>query len=196
MTTIDQTAFNKLEAEGRLLNAVLKAPTKTDGRFGFRGDFALKFTPSLADEKRPPEISAEQVHAIGEVGDNGFPFIAAYLHSFEYLQMMVDVLGDTLKPDGKYFMFCNNMDLSSKYQISHGGAVFYVFPIDEATVYNETLELLNIERNDLKKQNAAGKLDAIYDAVQGYNASFDKITYQEGLKLMKPVRNKNENRPV
>ena len=196
MTTIDQTAFNKLEIQGRLLNAVLKAPTQTDGRFAFRGDFALKFAPSFADEKRPPEISAEQVHAVGEAGDNGFPYIAAYLHSFEYLQMMVDVLGDALKPDGKYFMFCNNLDLSSKYQVAHGGAVFYVFPIDEATVYNETLELLNIERTDLKKLNSAAKLDAIYDAVKDYAASFDKISYEEGLQLMKPVRNKNENRPV
>ena len=196
MTTIDQTAFNKLEAEGRLLNAMLKAPTQKDGRFGFRGEFALKFAPSLADEKRPPEISAEQVHAVGEAGDDGFSFISAYLHSFEYLQMMVDVLGGALKPDGKYFMFCNNIDLSSKYQVPHGDTVFYVLPIDEATVYNETLELLNIERNDLKKLNTGGKLDAIYDAARNYSDSFEKISYEDGLKVMKPVRNKNENRPV
>jgi len=43
MTAIAQTGFSRLESEGRLLNAVLKAPTRAAGRFGFRGDLALKF---------------------------------------------------------------------------------------------------------------------------------------------------------
>lgn len=196
MTTIDQTAFTRLETEGRLLNAVLKAPTGKAGRFGFRGDFALKFSPNFADEKRPPEITAEQVLAMAQAGENTFPFIAAYLHSFEYLQLVVEVLGDALKPAGKYFMFCNNIDIAARYQVAHGGATFYVLPIDEATVYNEMLELLNIERNDLKKLDTAGKLDAIYDAAMGFDKTFDRISFDEGLKVMKPVRNKNENRPV
>src|SRR5271167_2087117 len=60
-TTIDKTALGRLEREGRLLNAVLKSPTKKPGRFGFRGDIALKFQPQFADEKRPPDFSIEQV---------------------------------------------------------------------------------------------------------------------------------------
>ena len=41
--TIEKTALGRLDREGRLLNAVLKSPTKKPGRFGFRGDIALKF---------------------------------------------------------------------------------------------------------------------------------------------------------
>ena len=40
MTDIEQTGFARLETEGRLYNAVLKAPTKAQGRFGFRGDIS------------------------------------------------------------------------------------------------------------------------------------------------------------
>jgi hypothetical protein len=54
MTTIAQTALGRLEAEGRLLNSVLKGPTKKAGRIGFRGDIALKFAAKFADEARPP----------------------------------------------------------------------------------------------------------------------------------------------
>jgi hypothetical protein len=77
-----------------------------------------------------------------------------------------------------------------------GGIPFYVLPIDEATVYNELLELLYIERNDLKKLDTAGKLDAIADKALKFTDAFQQITFEEGLKRMGPVRNPNENRPV
>jgi hypothetical protein len=74
--------------------------------------------------------------------------------------------------------------------------MFYVLPIDEATVYNELLDLLYLEKNELKKLDTAAKLDAIADAAMKFDVTFDMITYSEGLELMGPVRNPNENRPV
>src|SRR5208282_2809284 len=69
-TTIDKTALGRLDREGRLLNAVLKSPTKKPGRFGFRGDIALKFQSQPADAKRPPEFSIEQVLTIAQEGES------------------------------------------------------------------------------------------------------------------------------
>lgn len=196
MTTIDKTAFGKLEAEKRLQNPVLKEATKKPGRFGFRGELALKFGEQLADEARPPEITCDQVMAFAQEGEKGIPFFTGYLLSFGYLDMLVDALGDTLMPDGKYFIFCNNIDLLKKYTVKMGGATFYILPIDEATVYNELLELLRLEKNDLKKLDTAAKLDAVAEKALKFTASYPEITYEEGLKLMGPVRNPNENRPV
>jgi hypothetical protein len=51
---IDDTAFARLDTEGRLLNPLLKGPTSKFGRVGFRGELALRFAPKLADEARPP----------------------------------------------------------------------------------------------------------------------------------------------
>lgn len=196
MTTIDQTAFGKLDAEKRLQNPVLKETTKKPGRFGFRGELAIKFSPQLADEARPPETTCDQVLAIANEGEKGIPFFAGYLLSFGYLDLVVEALGDTLQPDGKYFLFCNNIDLLKKYQVNMGGATFYILPLDEATVYNELLELLKLEKGDLKKLDTATKLDVIADKALKFSANYPVITYEEGLKLMGPVRNPNENRPV
>jgi len=196
MTTIEQTAFARLEAEKRLQNPVLKEATKKHGRFGFRGEIAIKFADQVADEARPPEVSAAQVMAIANAGEKSIPFLAGYLLSFGYLNMLVDALGETLQPDGKYFVFCNNIDLLKKYQVNMGGATFYILPLDEATVYNELLELLRIEKNDLKKLDTASKLDAVADKALKFTANYPVITFEEGLKLMGPVRNPNENRPV
>jgi hypothetical protein len=196
MISIQQTAFGRLDTEGRLLNAVLKAPTRSTGRFGFRGDLALKFAPKLADEARPPELAVQQVLAISHAGESSIRFLAAYLLSFEYLKTVAEVLGGALSPEGKYFAYCNNIDLSSKYKVKIGDITFYVLPIDEATVYNEILELLYIERNDLKKLDTAAKLDVIADRALQFSADFEEISYEEGLRRMGPVRNPNENRPV
>lgn len=193
---LDDTAFARLEKEGRLLNPVLKAPTHKFGRVGFRGELALRFAPKLADEARPPELTCDQAMAIAAAGERHLPFFAGYLLSFEHLKDVAEVLGDTLSAGGKYFLFCNNIDLSKKYQVPYKGAMFYVLPIDESTVYNELLNLLYLEKNDLKKKDTAGKLDAVADAALKFDITFDTITYSEGLELMGPVRNPNENRPV
>lgn len=190
------TAFARLQSEGRLLNAVLKGPTHKPGRVGFRGELALRFAAKLADEARPPELTCDQVIAVAQAGDPKLPFFAGYLLSFEPLKDVAEVLGDTLGAGGKYFLFCNNIDLSKKYQVPLRGAMFYVLPIDEATVYNELLELLYLEKNELKKLDTAGKTDRVADAALKFDITFDTITYEEGLKLMGPVRNPNENRPV
>ncbi|WP_119157046.1 hypothetical protein [Caldimonas tepidiphila] len=195
-TAIEDTAFARLQREGRLLNPVLKAPTRKPGRFGFRGELALRFAPKLADEARPPELSCDQVIAVAQAGDAKLPFFAGYLLSFEHLKDVAEVLGDTLSPEGRYFLFCNNIDLSKKYRVAWGEATFHVLPIDEATVYNELLELLYLEKNDLKKLDTAGKTDAVADAALKFEAGFEPLSYEDGLKLMGPVRNPNENRPV
>lgn len=196
MTTLEQTAFARLDTEKRLQNPVLKEATKKAGRFGFRGEIAIKFAPQVADEARPPEVTAGQVMAIANADEKGIPFFTGYLLSFGYLDMLVEALGDTLMPDGKYFLFCNNIDLLKKYQVNMGGATFFILPISESTVYNELLELLRLEKGDLKKLDTAAKLDVVADKALTFTASYPVITYEEGLKLMGPVRNPNENRPV
>lgn len=194
--TIQDTALSRLEAEGRLLNSVLKAPTHKPGRFGFRGDIALKFQAKMADEARPPELTSDQVIAVAHQGEAHLAFMAGFLLSFESIALLAEVLGDALSPKGKYFLFVDNIDISKKYEVDYGGATFYVLPIDESTVYNELLQLLYIEKNELKKLDTAGKTDAVADKALAFSQSFPKLSYEEGVKIMGPVRNIYENRPV
>ncbi|MFH0301770.1 hypothetical protein AAFX91_32135 [Bradyrhizobium sp. 31Argb] len=196
MTAIENTALGRLEKEGRLLNPIFKGGTTKRGRFGFRGDIALKFQAQVADEKRPPHYSIEQVLTVVQVGENIIPVLAGYLHCFAYLADVANVLESALSPDGSYFMFCNNIDLLAKYRIKLAGITFNVLPCDESTVWKEMMDLVGVDKNDIKKLDAPGKLDYLLDAAKDVDASYDEISYEEGLKRMEPVRNRNENRPV
>ncbi|MEW6037792.1 MAG: hypothetical protein AB1648_06045 [Pseudomonadota bacterium] len=195
MTTISETPLASLESENRLLSPVFKGATAQPGVFGFRGMIALKFAQQVSDEARPPEIKFDQVMTVAKAGESTLPFLAGVALSLEHLDLLMDVLGDKLSPAGKYFFFAGNLDISKRYQITHRGATFWVLPLDEATVYNELLELFRIEKNDLKKLDTAGKLVAVADAAAGFDEKFEVIGFEEGLKIMGPIRIP-DNRPV
>jgi hypothetical protein len=194
--TIDQTVLDKLDKGGRLLNAVLRAPTPRPGRFGFRGDIALEFQPQLADEKRPPEFSLEQVLTFAEAGAPTLPVLVGYLHSFAYLEKLAEVLQPILSPTGLYILFCNNIDILAKYRVKIGEITFVVLPLDESTVWKEMLDLTGVDKNDIKKMGTAEKLDHVLDAALRTKVEGEAITFEQGLERMGPVRNRNENRPV
>lgn len=196
MTAIENTAFARLNTEKRLINAVHKGPTKKAGRYGFRGEIALKFQAQLADEARPPELALTQVTASAKEGEPTLEFLTGFLWSFEHIKDVAEVLSGLLAPKGKYILWVNNIDLLAKFKVPYGETTFYVLPLDEATAYNETLELLNIDRNDLKKLDTIGKLDAVVDVALGFDSAFKEISYEDGLKIMGPVKDPGENRPV
>lgn len=195
MTQITDTPFAKLDAEGRLLSPVFKGATTKPGRFGFRGEIALEFQKAMADEKRPPEIKLDQVMMVASAGEATIPFLAGFAPSLAHLKLLCEVLGDKLSQSGKYFFFAGNLDISKKYQIAYGGATFWVMPLDEATVYNELLDMFRMEKSTLKKLETGGKLDAIADKAASFSEKWTAISFDEGLKIMGPIKIR-ENRPV
>jgi hypothetical protein len=181
-----------LEQQKRLLSPIYKgALSKADE--GFRGEIALKFAAQLADEARPPEIAATQ--AMFSATGGKFDFIACELDSLAYMEDLRNVLGGFLKPDGQYFVFAGNVDISKKYGITLEGIPFNVLPLDEATVYNELLDLIGLERNDLKKLDTAQKLDKITVAAAKFKGKFPAVSFEQGKQEMGPIRIP-ENRPV
>lgn len=195
MTKITETALADLDAAKRLLSPVHKDVTPTPGRFGFRGELALKFAEQFADEARPPEVKCDQVMTVADVGASTIPFFTGFVQSFEHLQLLAEVLGEKLSADGKYFLFCGNIDISRRYQVAYGGASFHILPLDEATVYNELLDLFGIERSDLKRLDTGAKVDKIAKAAAGFKQTWPSISFEEGLKVMGPIKVR-ENRPV
>lgn len=195
MTSITETPFADLDTEGRLLSPVYKGALAKPGSFGFRGEIALKFQVALADEKRPPELKFDQVMAVAEAGAPTISFLAGVAPSLKHLKLLCEVMGDKLSASGKYFFFASNLDIAQRFQIVYGGATFWVLPLDEATVYNELLDLFYIERGDLKKLDTAGKLSAVANGAAKFNAKFKEISFDEGLKVMGPLKVR-ENRPV
>ena len=182
-----------LDQQKRLQSPVFKGFLAKTSQDGFRGEIALKFAQQLADEARPPEVAAFQLIMAGAA--DKLDFLTCEVLSLEHLQLITEVLGAYLKPTGKYFIFAGNVDISKKYLIEMNSIPFYVLPLDEATVYNETLELFRLERSELKRLETSDKISAIAEASVYFTEKFPQITFEQGLKEMGPIR-VPENRPV
>lgn len=179
--------------EGKLLSPTFSGPTQKANRFGFRGELGLKFPPSVAGEKRPPEIKADQVIFAAE-GEQ-VVFLTLHLDSLGHLDLVRETFGSALTAGGKYFIFAGNVDISKKYQLDLDGITFYVLPLDEATVYNELLDLLYLDRGDMKRLAGEAKIDAIVQAAQSGPSGFPATPYAQALAEMGPVK-VADNRPV
>ena len=179
--------------EGKLLSPTFSGPTTKTNRYGFRGELGLKFPPSLAGEKRPPEIKADQV--IFAVEGDALAFLSLHVASLAHLDLVRETFGSALTPAGKYFIFAGNVDISKKFMVELDGVSFHVLPLDEATVYNEVLDLLYLEKGDLKKLSNEAKIDAIVDAAATSRCGFGVTPYAQALAEMGPVKVAT-NRPV
>jgi len=175
MSSIDTTAFQRLEAEGRLLKPTLKAPTQHAGRFGFRGEIALALDPP---------VTLEATFATSEGDDPALSFLAGSLANYTQLPALVEALGANVKPDGKYFIFVGDLDRASRYQVSFADVSLYVMPIDGTSVYNELIDSLYLDKTRMKKFSTAEKLDTIADGAAKFDTAYEKITYDEGLKRL------------
>ncbi|WP_159731387.1 hypothetical protein [Methylosinus sp. Ce-a6] len=175
MTSIETTAFQRLEAEGRLLKPSHKGATHRAGRFGFRGEIAVTLDPPLA---------LAGVHATAEEGEAALSFLAGSLASYRELPALVEALGASVKPEGKYFVYVSDLDRASRYQIGFDGVPLYVLPIDDTSVYNELIELLYLDKTKMKKYDTAEKIDTLADGAAKYDQRFEAISYEEGLKRL------------
>lgn len=172
MTSIEQTAFAALEAQGRLVQPALKAATHKPGRFGFRGSLMVS-----AD----PEIELKNVFAVAEESQPTLSMVIGDLASFHHVKPLVEVLGASLAADGRYIFFCRDMVAGWRYQIDLGGVTVVVIPLDENSVYNELIDAYALDKTRMKKLDTAAKLDEVADAVlknpipDGNKATFDEV---------------------
>ncbi|HEY8904488.1 MAG TPA: hypothetical protein VIM63_00465 [Rhodoferax sp.] len=174
-TTSTSPAFQRLEAEGRLLKPALNGSTHVPGRFGFRGEIALTL--------EPPVMLAAAIGTADD-GEETLSFLAGSLSTYKHLPALIEALGTNIKAGGKYFIYVSDLDRASRYQIEFNGISFYVLPIDDTSVYNELVDFLYLDKNKMKKMDTADKVDAIADAALKYTQAYEIISFEEGLKRL------------
>jgi len=153
-STIESPAFQRLETEGRLLKSALTGPTRTPGRFGFRGEIALTLDPL---------VTLAEAFATADDGEATLSFFAGSLTGFKLLPLLVETLGANLKAGGKYFVYVPDLGRASRYQVELNGVSIYVLPIDDTSVYNELIDFLYLDKSKMKKMD---------------------ISYEEGVKRL------------
>lgn len=191
MSDFISSPLGKLDGLERLLSPVFKGATARG--YAFRGEIALKAAEQFADEKRPPEIKTDQVFTLADT--EKIVFYASFVDSLAHLELLDEIMSPFFAPEGKYFIFAGNVDLLKKYAVTLKGITYHILPLDEGTVYNELLELLYLDKGDLKKLDMGQKIEALAQAAGGFSAKFPAVSYEQAVSEMGPVK-VYENRPV
>lgn len=174
-TSTASPAFQRLEAEGRLLKPTLNGPTHAPGRHAFRGDIALTFDPPAA---------LGSAFAVADGDEPTLSFLAGSLSTLRLLPALAEALGGNVKAGGKYFIYVSDLERASRYQIEFDGVSYFVLPIDDTSVYNELIDYLYLDKTRMKKMDTAEKVDAIAEGAVKYSQKYETISYEEVLKRL------------
>lgn len=150
------------------------------GRFGYRGALVITEGKVLsADKQLPPKATLKQ--AVMSAGSEKIDFIAGELETMDFFEPFVEKYKDYLG-EGLYVLYV--VDLDKDVSFTYEGVTFQAFVLDESSVWNELVELGDLQKSELKRLDAGEKIEAVADAVKSEGVSLSEVSYEEfkGLK--------------
>jgi len=154
--------------------------TSEKGITAYRGDLVLiegSFREGSTTDRKPPELLLKQTAILAN--EDKFIFVNGLFEELAHVQLFVEKYRDALSPDTLTLFYVEN--IAKPMQVVLEGVLFKFLPYKEGMVWNETLELLYIEKADLKGQSAEDKVLTVYDAAKGFSTKTETIELAEAL---------------
>lgn len=165
-------------ASGRLINSNFASPGPTAGRFAYRGDWALvgDFDQAPNDRRPPREVLTQ---AVGLTTEGSILFLAGALARVELLRELLALDAERLDESFLGILFAR--DVGKPVSVVEQGALFHIFPYSDTLVFNEILDLLYLEKSDLKGMSPEGKVEEVYRVARAHSFKHATETFQQVL---------------
>lgn len=151
------------------------------GVLGYRGALIVEEGKQISpDRKLPPKIQAKQVIMISD--ETKIKFFTCELDSFNDFKPLFEKYKDFFSADGLYVLYVTDLDGNGTFE--YEGVKFTAIMLDESSVWNELIELGDLDKGDLKKMNAEEKIEAVYEALLDENVEEASKTYEEMCELI------------
>lgn len=143
--------------------------------FGYRGSLIVEPGKQLsADRVLPPKIQVKQVLM---VCDDTIKFLACELESFDHFEPMYEKYKAFFTPESKVILFV--IDLDDEGVFEYDGVTFNAVVLDESSVWNEMLDIVGLEKSELKKASPAQKIETVYDEVIEEDLGLKHRSYEQ-----------------
>lgn len=172
--------FENYSQQGLLLNTSVLGATSMKGVGAFRGDLVLKeglLREGSNTDRKPPELVMKQTAALAD--SEKILFISGLLEKLEDVPAFTQKYASVLTADTQTLFFVEN--IAASIQTDLAGVLFKFLPYKEGMIWNETLELLYIEKSDLKGQSAEDKVVTVYEAAKSFKIKAEAISYEQAL---------------
>jgi hypothetical protein len=154
----------------------------SDDLSGYRGALIVEEGKQLSEtRKMPPKIQAKQVIMVSKEEKIGF--FTCELESFDHFEPFFEKYGSFLTEDGIYVLYVTDLEGTGTFQ--YNGITFTAFPLDESSVWNEILELADLEKGDMKRlKKQEEKIETLYDEISDADITEETKSYEamQGLK--------------
>ena len=153
----------------------------SDGLHGYRGSLIVEEGKQISpNRKLPPKIQAKQVIMISD--ENKIKLFTCELESFKDFAPLFDKYKDYFSEDGLNILYVTDLDSNGTF--TYKGVEFTAFMLDESSVWNELLELADLEKGDMKKLSASEKIEKMYEELLDNDTKEDSKTYEEMCALI------------
>jgi len=147
--------------------------------YGYRGALIVKKGKQISPDRiLPPKIQARQVIMISD--DEKIKFFACELESFHHFVPMLEKYKDFFSGEGLNLLYVTDLEKAGTFE--YEGVKFTAFALDESSVWNELLDLANLEKSDLKRlKKQEEKIETLYSELLDTNVEENSKTYDEML---------------
>jgi hypothetical protein len=143
--------------------------------FGYRGALIVEAGKQLSpDRVLPPKIQVKQVLM---VCDDTINFLACEMETFAHFEPFFERYKAFLSPESKVVLFVIDLDDSGVFE--YEGVTFNAVVLDESSVWNEMLEMVGLEKSELKKATPSEKIEAVYDEAIGEDFGLKPRSFEQ-----------------
>lgn len=159
----------------------------SDEKEAFRGDLVIEFGDmhEASQTRNPPKQIFEQVVLLADGGK--IIFLAGFLEDLNSLAPLTERFKGDFAEDLMPILYVLNID--DAMQVAVDGVTFACLPLAEGLVWNELMDLLYIEKSDLKGQSAEEKVETVADAKGEFKPKGEDLDFATAVtKTNKAVR--------
>jgi len=172
--------LENLDKQGLTFITNVLGKTSEAGISAYRGDLVLiqgAFREGSTTDRKPPELLLKQTAILAD--NDKFIFVSGLFDELAHVQTFLEKYKPVLSPETVALFFVEN--IASNMQVVLDGITFKFVPYKDGLVWNETMELLYIEKADLKGQSSEDKVVTVYEAAKGFSTKTDTIPFEEAL---------------
>lgn len=167
------------KTEERYWLTTLMGPTGTDGLYAFRGDLTVLHGElnQAAGKRAPPKAMVRQ--AVLLCDDEKLRFVGGNFATIDELPEFVARFKDELAPECVPIFYVDNIRSDCRVQIGPNRYVLIHFR--GGVVWNELMDELYVEKQDLKGMSGEDKVVVLYEAAKGHTFKYPEQTLDEVL---------------
>lgn len=187
--------LNELDNQGLLINTSVLGKTGDSNMIAFRGDLVLKegeLRKGKETDRKPPELVMHEAAALANAGN--LIFVNGLFDEVEDIAAFAAKYQTALTPDTVILCYVENID--TPMQIELNGVIYKCEPYKDGMIWNETLDLLYIEKADLKGQSAEDKVVTMYESAKQYKSKGGVIGFDTALSKTIVVKKELAAGPV